>query len=292
MGNSYTKKLSMLEYSNTEKAKIDLRQCEYFNDISSFQNTFQGNVILPFDGHRYRDARYRAFNFDQRGYPLIIVQPKNASQVAEALEFHRTCPSASMMTLAVISGGHSSKGMINGAFVIDLLFMNQVVVHKESMTVSVGGGTYIKEIDRALAPYNLAIPTGTYPVVGIGGLALGGGYGWLTRRYGLTVDYVVQLEVVLADGRIVVASDTNDYKDLLWACRGGGGNFGIVTSFLLRCVKLPSKCYGGFVFYFTPTIDSAAALLRRYDSLVQVCFLFFCNFNKLIGIDIRRWDSM
>jgi FAD/FMN-containing dehydrogenase len=272
MGNNIAKDLSMMEHSNTEKAKMDLRNCQNFSEISSFQNTFQGNVILPFDGHRYRDARYRAFNFDQRGFPLIIVQPKSAVQVAEALDFHRSCPSTTLMTLAVISGGHSSKSMITGAFVIDLLFMNQVAVHKESMTVTVGGGTYVKEIDRALAPYNLAVPTGTYPVVGIGGLALGGGYGWLTRRYGLTVDYISQVEIVLADGRIVVATDTNEYKDLLWACRGGGGNFGIVTSFLLRCVKLPSKCYGGFVFYLTPTIDSAATMLQRYDQLVQVSY--------------------
>merc|ERR1719148_630207 len=108
--------------------------------------------------------------------------------------------------------------------------MNSVVVNNTNMTVTCGGGAKIGEVDAALQPYYFAVPLGTHPDTGIGGLTLGGGIGWLTPRVGLAIDNLVSAEVVLADGSLVTA-DADNEPDLYWALRGGGGNFGVVVSF-------------------------------------------------------------
>lgn len=259
--------------SEIETIKNELVTLPFYKLIDQLQSSLSTHsIILPQDKAQYVFARHRVFNCDHRGFPYLIVQPRNAEDVSKAIKFYRqhVLPSNPNISLCVSCGGHSSKCMITRSFVVDVRYINKVTVNYDHNLVTVGGGTYIKEIDRALAQFNLAVPVGTYPVVGIGGLALGGGYGWLSRRYGLTVDYIKQLEIVTADGDIIIANEVNEHKDLLWAYRGGGGNFGVVTQFTFRCVKLPSRCYGGFLTFYPTTLDAALSTLKAYDELVQV----------------------
>lgn len=164
--------------------------------------------------------------------------------------------------------------MMDGAIVIDLFNLNEVQLMKETMTVEVGGGCYLKDIDNALAADNLGVTLGTYPYTGIGGLITAGGVGHLGRLFGLACDNIVAAEVVLADGEIVIATDSNSYADLLWGIRGGGsgrgGGFGIVTKFTLQVHPLPSSCIAGYVGKLAPTIVSAVEVYSKLDAMMQV----------------------
>lgn len=152
---------------------------------------------------------------------------------------------------------------------IDLVLMKTVRVDTEKLLVDVGGGAYLKEVDDALKPHGLGTPVGTYPLTGVGGLVLAGGYGFLSRMHGLSVDNLVEVEVVLADGRVVVANDDNEFKDLMWGCRGGGGNFGIVTKFTFKVHKLPPSVFGGLKVYLAPSIKSALGVHRKFDAMLD-----------------------
>lgn len=140
---------------------------------------------------------------------------------------------------------HSAKCMMNGSIVLDLVNMHEVVVDPISMTASVGGGAYLKYLTEGLSPHNLGVTVGTYQYVGVGGFTLAGGYGWLSRLYGLAADNLIEAEVVLADGRVVIANDSNEYASLIRGLRGGGGNFGVVTKFIFRV------SFNLFLLYFT-----------------------------------------
>ena len=111
------------------------------------------------------------------------------------------------------------------------------------------------------------MPTGTYPYTGVGGLTLGAGYGYLSRLYGLSIDNLIELEVVLPNGTIVIANDQNEYSDLIWACRGGGGNFGVVTKFTFKVHKLPPNAFFGLNVYMAPTVASAVEIFKNFDKL-------------------------
>jgi FAD/FMN-containing dehydrogenase len=145
------------------------------------------------------------------------------------------------------------------AFVIDLSAMNRVSLDPELRTVRVQGGALLGDVDRETHPHGLAVPTGVVSKTGIAGLALGGGTGWLARKYGLTCDSVLSCEVVNAEGELVTANNEIN-TDLFWGLRGGGGNFGIVTSFLYRAHPV-STVLGGVIAY---TRDQAADMLRYY----------------------------
>jgi FAD/FMN-containing dehydrogenase len=154
------------------------------------------------------------------------------------------------------------------------------------LTASIGGGAYLKVLDEALKPYNLGVTIGTYPLTGVGGLTLAGGYGWLARKYGLSVDNLLEAEVVLSDGEVVIVNDSNQYSDLMWGLRGGGGNFGIVTKFVFRVHILADNAIGGFVTVLTPTKASAIQTFKKFDQLVQnVLFLLYIFSNIIILIN-------
>jgi FAD/FMN-containing dehydrogenase len=134
-----------------------------------------------------------------------------------------------------------------GGLVLDLAPLRDVRVDPTSRTVRVSGGSVWGDVDHATHPFGLAVPSGFISTTGVGGLTLGGGIGYLTRRYGLTIDNLLEVDIVLADGRLVTASQ-REHADLFWAVRGGGGNFGVVTSFLFRANPV-STVYGGPIFW-------------------------------------------
>lgn len=213
----------------------------------------------------YGEARMRPYNLDFRGYPLVIVQPRTTADVVAAVNFVREHGAG--VSLCVASGAHSNRCMVTGSVVIDLQRMNKVTVDPAARTASVQGGAYLGDLDAACAPHDLATTAGTYPETGMG-LMLAGGFGWLARKHGLGVDNLLEVEVVLPDGRVVVANDGNEHADLVWACRGGGGNFGVVVRLVFKLHPIPKTILGGMKVFLAPTLASAAAVVTKFDTTV------------------------
>src|SRR4051794_22503199 len=190
---------------------------------------FQGTRIGPEDA-AFQSARtvYNAL-IDRR--PALIAQCAGPDDVAAAAAFGRD----QGLLVAVRGGGHNGAGFgtCDGGIIIDLSRLNDVEVDPHARTVRAGGGCTWGAVDRATHAHGLATPSGIISTTGVGGLTLGGGVGHLTRRFGLTVDNLLEADLVLATGERVHAS-ADDHPDLFWAIRGGGGNFGIVTSFRFR----------------------------------------------------------
>lgn len=186
----------------------------------------RGPVIGPQDPE-YPQAR-KVYNAMIDRKPAAIVRCSDAADVMAAVDFIRD----QGLELAVRGGGHSGPGLalVDDGVTIDLSPMRWARVDPNAKTVRVGGGSQLGDLDHATHAFGLAVPAGIMSTTGVGGLTLGGGHGHLTRKYGLTVDSLVAADVVLADGSFVTASETQN-PDLFWALRGGGGNFGIVTSF-------------------------------------------------------------
>ncbi|WP_327245220.1 FAD-binding oxidoreductase [Streptomyces sp. NBC_01320] len=197
--------------------------------LEAMRAALRGPVIGPQDPE-YREARtiYNAM-IDRR--PAAVVRCADAGDVMAAVDFVRD----EGLELAVRGGGHSGAGLclVDDGVTLDLSPMRWAHVDPAARTARVGGGTLLGDLDHAAHAFGLATPSGILSTTGVVGLTLGGGHGYLTRRYGLTVDNLLAADVVLADGSHVIA-DENENADLFWALRGGGGNFGIVTSFELR----------------------------------------------------------
>jgi FAD/FMN-containing dehydrogenase len=167
--------------------------------------------------------------------------------------------------VAIRGGAHNAAGLgvWDGALVVDLSPMNYVRVDPKRKTVQVGGGALWRDVDHATHAFGLAVPSGIISTTGVAGLTLGGGLGYLTRRYGLTIDNLLGVETVLADGRFVTAS-AKENSDLFWSVRGGGGNFGVVTSFLFKGQPVHTV-YGGPMLW---PLEAAAKLMRWYRDFI------------------------
>lgn len=202
--------------------------------LDTLGKNFRGTIISP-DDPTYDEAR-TIFNgmIDKR--PNVIAQCATVEDVVQALQFGRD----SGLEISVRGGGHSvaGKALTDGGLVIDLRRMNSVSVDSAARTVTVAGGATMSDLDRATEPYGLATTGGRVSTTGVGGFTLGGGDGWLARKMGLACDNLLAAELVTADGKVVQASENNN-PDLFWALHGGGGNFGVVTSFTFRLHELP-----------------------------------------------------
>ena len=228
--------------------------------VNDFRATVRGEVLLPTD-HAYESARkiYNAM-IDKR--PSLIVQCANAADVVSAVRFARRHG----LLAAVRGGGHNvaGKAVCDGGLMIDLSPMKEIHVDEEGRRALAGPGLRLGEFDRATQVYELATPLGIVSNTGIAGLTLGGGIGWLNGKFGLACDNLLSVEVVTAEGQILKA-DPDVNQDLFWAVRGGGGNFGVVTSFEYRLHHMASVI-GGMLLY---PIQKARQVLSSYDTFAR-----------------------
>jgi len=205
--------------------------------------------------------------------PGLIVRCTSAADVAEALRLARRHD----LLVSVRGGGHNIAGtaVCEGGLMIDLSPMTTVRVNSPQRIAQVGAGATLADFDRAAQAFGLATPLGINSTTGVAGLTLGGGFGWLSRRLGLTIDHLLSAEVVMADGTIIRASE-REHPDLFWAIRGGGGNFGVVTSFEFRLQPVGPEVLAGMVIH---PLAQAQDVLRFYrDFLPTTSEEFSCWF--------------
>lgn len=238
-----TKELTVTTTTSTPALADDLRR-----------RGFTGQAIGA--GHPEYDAARRVWNGSIDRYPLVVARCADDEDVAAAIGVAR----AHELPLAVRGGGHSVPGhsTCDGGVVIDLSPLRRVAVDPVARRALVGGGALLGDLDRATQEHGLVVPAGQVSHTGVAGLTLGGGIGYLSRAYGLTIDSLVSARVVTADGRTVRARD-DEHPDLFWALRGGGGNFGVVTELEFELHSLGPLVHAGvFVFPF----ERAGEVLR------------------------------
>jgi FAD/FMN-containing dehydrogenase len=221
--------------------------------------SLRGTLTAPDDADY--DARRAVYNamIDKR--PALIARCTDAADVIAAIAHARD----SGLPLAVRGGGHNGAGLgsVDDGLVIDLSGMRGVLVDPASRVARVLGGSLLGDVDHATHAFGLAMPSGIISTTGVGGITLGGGLGHLTRGYGLSIDNLIAADVVLADGRLVRASE-DENPDLFWALRGGGGNFGVVVSFSFRLHPVSDVLAGPTVW----PMEEAPAAMRAYDSFI------------------------
>jgi FAD/FMN-containing dehydrogenase len=241
--------------------------------LDALQGSMRGELIQP-DHFEYEAAR-RVYNGMIDKHPVAIARCAGVADVISAVNFARE----NQMLIAVRGGGHSvpGKGTCDDGLVIDLSHMKSIRVDPTRQTARVEPGATWNDFDHAGHAFGLATPGGQISTTGVAGLTLGGGFGHLTRKYGLTCDNLLSADVVTADGRFLTASEEEN-SDLFWALRGGGGNFGVVTSFEFRMHPV-NMVYGGPICY---SIEQADVVLRFYREFIQYApedmnafFLFF-----------------
>ena len=228
--------------------------------LNELEAGLQGRMITPADDD-YHQARtiYNAM-IDKK--PALIARCEDVADVITAVTFARQ----HQMDLSVHGGGHNGAGLalVDDGLVIDLSLMNGIRTDPQRRTVRVQGGSTWGKVDHATHAFGLAVPSGIISTTGVAGLTLGGGHGYLSRKYGLTVDNLLEVDMVLADGSFVTASEQEN-SDLFWAVRGGGGNFGIVTSFLFEAHPVET-IYGGPIIW---PIDQAEEIMKWYRDFIR-----------------------
>jgi FAD/FMN-containing dehydrogenase len=224
--------------------------------IEKFKNTIKGRILTPQDT-TYDEAR-QIWNamIDRR--PAVIVQPADAGDVAPAIRLARD----NALEITIRGAGHNIAGnaVCNDGLMIDFSNMKNVRVDAGKRRASAEPGATLADLDAATQQHGLATPVGINSTTGVAGLTLGGGFGWLTRKHGMTVDNLVSLDVVTADGRKLRAND-KDNADLFWALRGGGGNFGVVTEFEFALHPVGPEILAGLIVF---PFAQAKQVLTRY----------------------------
>jgi FAD/FMN-containing dehydrogenase len=227
--------------------------------VQTLAATIRGPLIRPSDPG-YDDARM-VYNAMIDKLPALIVRARDVADVIATVNFARE----QGKLLAIRGGGHNGPGLgtVDDGVVLDLGEMHGVRVDPVARTARVEGGATLGDVHHATLPFGLALPSGIISTTGVGGITLGGGLGHLTRQMGLTIDHLLEADVVLADGSFVTASE-HDHPDLLWALQGGGGNFGVVTSFLFRLQPLPNLTAGPMLW----SLDKSEEVLRWYRDFI------------------------
>ena len=228
--------------------------------IGKLRETMTGPVIRP--GDPEYDDRRRVWNADIDRYPAVIARCTSAADVATAIGFARE----HQLEIAVRGGAHDSAGVAtcDGGLMVDLSLLNDIRVDPRARRAHAGGGALLSDLDAATQVHGLAVPAGLISHTGVGGLTLGGGMGWLTRKFGLSIDNLVSAEVVTADGRVRRAS-ADENPALFWAIRGGGGNFGVVTSFEFQLHEVNPTVQFGLFFW---SLDQGREALRLAREIV------------------------
>jgi FAD/FMN-containing dehydrogenase len=227
--------------------------------LPTLEERFSGDVIRPSDP-RYGAAR-TLWNAMVDRRPALIARPRTAEDVGTAILAARDAG----LEIAVRCGGHSLPGhsMSGGGLTLDLSAMNAVSVDPATATARVGGGALLNDVGEAAAPHALTMPFGHVSHTGVGGLTLGGGIGWVMRRYGLAIDSLRSAELVTAEGSVVRASEEEN-PDLFWALRGGGGNFGVVTEFEFDLHPFGPEALAGMILYRLEDAPDALRFCRDF----------------------------
>jgi FAD/FMN-containing dehydrogenase len=228
--------------------------------IAAFKKQLKGSLVLPSDTN-YNETR-KVYNGMIDKQPGLFAMCANSEDVVAAVNFGRV----HNLLVAIRGGGHNGGGLglCDDGLVIDLSGIKFVNVDTSDNTVEVGGGNIWSEVDNATHEYGLAVPSGMVSSTGVGGLTLGGGVGYLSRKYGLTIDNLLEAEMVLADGSFVTVNATQN-TDLFWAIRGGGGNFGVVTSFTFQA-HAQKTVIAGPTFW---PIERVEEIMAWYDGFMH-----------------------
>jgi hypothetical protein len=228
--------------------------------IQKFTSQIRGKIVFP-DDPDYNAVR-KVYNAMIDKHPGMIVKCADVADVIYTVNFGRE----NNLLVSVRGGGHNAGGLgiCDDGLVIDLSGIKFVHVDTKDKTVRVGGGNVWGEVDHATHPFGLAIPAGIISTTGVGGLTLGGGIGYLSRKYGLTIDNLLEADIVLADGTFVTVN-TKQNADLFWAIRGGGGNFGIVTSFKFQAHPVKTV-YGGPTLW---PIEKTNEIMKWYHEFIN-----------------------
>jgi len=227
--------------------------------IDTLKASLRGELIQPGD-EDYEAAR-KVYNGMIDKHPALIARCADVADVIAAVNFGRE----NNLLVSIRGGGHNAGGLgiCDDGLVIDLSRIRYTHVDPAAGTVRVGGGSTWGDVDHATHAFGLAVPCGIISTTGVGGLTLGGGLGYLTRKCGLAIDNLMAADVVLANGQLVTA-DEQQHEDLLWALRGGGGNFGVVTSFLFKAHPIQTV-YAGPMFW---DLEQAAEVMRWYRQFI------------------------
>jgi FAD/FMN-containing dehydrogenase len=230
--------------------------------VHAFRDAIRGRLIAA--GEAEYDTARRVFNSSIDRRPALILKCAGASDVVHGVNFARE----QRLPLAIRGGGHnvSGKAMCDSGLVIDLSGMKGIRVDPARREADAQAGLTLGDVDRETHAFGLATTLGTVSATGIAGLTLGGGIGWLNGQFGLACDNLIAADIVLADGRFVTVSAA-EYPDLFWAIRGGGGNFGVVTSFRYRLHEVHTV-FGGLVVY---PFDRARAVLEAFERFAHAC---------------------
>jgi len=241
--------------------------------VQALSSRTKGEIILP-DNNGYDEAR-AIWNgmFDKK--PALISRCEIDQDVVESVNFARN----NSLLIAVKGGGHNSAGTAScdDGLMIDLSLMQNVEVNPKQGTAKAQGGCLLGEVDKATQQHGLAVSAGIISHTGVGGLTLGGGLGWISRKHGLSVDNLISADVVTAEGNLVKASKDENI-DLFWAIRGGGGNFGIVTNFEFQCADIGTELYSG-------------PIVKKFEDAKEY-FKFHREFVKTLPDELTVWTVM
>ena len=251
--------------------------------VQELGDSLRGNLVLP--GHAVYEEARRVINAQINKHPALIVQPTGAADIKSALDFAR---SSNLLT-AVKCGGHSPSGKstCDGGMMIDLSSMRWVQVDTSRQVAQVSGGSLLGEMDHEAMAMGLVTTAGTVSHTGVGGLTLGGGFGRLARRFGLALDNVRAVNIVTAGGELLHASPEQN-PDLYWGVRGGGGNFGVVTSFEFQLHPMQRQVIGGMIVFPMKQARDVMTFYSEYEGIapdeLSLDGVIISNVNGLSGV--------